>query len=106
MQSLQLGLVKLSFIFLFRRIFLVDRFSTFGIASLVMITFIILWTASFFLGTLFGCGRRFSAWWSEPLHTQTCIDIPTFSYAYALSDFIMDLMIVAMPVPIVSLPFM
>ena len=100
MQVLHLGFVKLSFIFLFRRIFLVNKYSTFGIASLVTIIVIISWTLAFFLTFLFACRGSFSAWW-VPLHT-TCIATVLFEETFVISDFVMDLIIVMMPMPMVS----
>lgn len=102
MQIPHLGFVKLSFVFLFRRIFLIGGSSTFRIASLAMIILIILWTVSFFLITLFACRGNFSALWTsvETLLTMCIATLPA-GLGFSLSDFIMDLMIMAIPVPMV-----
>lgn len=102
MQVLQLGLVKLSFVFLFRRIFSTSKFNSFGVVNTVMVVLIILWTVAFFFGFLFACRGNFAAWWISLKTFRTrCIAIKPFENGFALSDFIMDLIILLMPVPMV-----
>lgn len=100
MQVLALGAVKLSFVFLFRRIFVVNKSSNFAVATLTMIIIISVWTVAFFFAFLFACGKKFSAWWSPYFRTE-CIGLD-FENGFALSDFLMDVLILSMPLSMVS----
>ena len=103
MQVLHLGFIKLSFVFFCRRIFLIDRYSAFGITSLVMITVIISWTLAVFWTFFFACKGTFSAWWiSVKTMQSSCVALVSFEEAFVISDFIIDLMVVIMPIPMVS----
>ena len=104
MQVIQLGAIKLSFVFFFRRIFVVGKSSNFALLTASMIGIISIWIIAFFLAFLFACGRHLSAWWSPSFQTE-CIHSLAFEYGFALSDFLMDVIIMAMPVPMVS-PFL
>lgn len=102
MQVLQLGFVKLSFVFFFRRIFSTSSTTPFGITTLAMAILVILWTVAFFFSTLFACRGNFAAWWiSVKLLRTKCFAIIPFEGAFALSDIIMDFIIVVMPMPMV-----
>ena len=99
MQVAALGAVKLSFVFFFRRIFIVHVSRKFAIASTAMISIIIIWTVAFFFGFVW-CGTRFSAWWGPHFRTE-CTGL-SFENGLVLSDCIMDVLIMAMPIPMVS----
>ncbi|MCJ1227625.1 hypothetical protein MMC12_004281 [Toensbergia leucococca] len=103
MQVLQLGFVKLSFIFFFRRIFSVGKASRFNQFAMGMIVLIILWTMAFFFSILFACRGHLSAWWRDT-HAQvtiSCINVLVFEQGYPAADCIMDFMIIAMPIPMI-----
>ena len=102
MQVLQLGTVKLSFVFLFKRLFATSRSTPFGIAAWTMIAIITAWTIAFGLGFFFACRGNFAAWWdSKKLGKGYCLGLD-FENGFALSDCIMDAIIVVMPIPKVS----
>lgn len=103
-----MGLIKLSFVFFFRRIFVTGKpKSRFAIISLMVITVVILWVAAFFLWFLLSCGNNFAARWTtiRTLHAVCVTDIKS-DLALAISDFLTDVMIMALPVPMVILKYL
>lgn len=103
-QVLQLGFTKLSFVVLFRRIFVTHSKSAFSVAAWIMIAVLVAWTVAFFFGFLFACGGHFDRWW---LHPQSCPGPGSapglaFENGFALSEVLIDFFIIIMPVPMVS----
>ena len=101
MQAIILGTIKLSVISFYRRIF---RGRTFDYYSKGMIIVVIAWSIAFFFSVLFECRTHFEYLWSTLLNLAThCTDEELFFKAYAISDVIVDGLILAMPIPIVGL---
>ena len=77
--------------------------SYFAIISLSLVILVIIWATAFFLWFLFSCGNDFAARWTsvQALHTVCTTDIKS-DLALAISDFLTDVMIMALPVPMVS----
>lgn len=103
MQILSMGFTKLSFVFFFRRIFITGRSrSAFAVTSLVVVAVVMLWATGFFLWFMFSCGSNFAARWTtvRTLHAGCPTDIQS-DLALAISDFITDVMIMALPIPMV-----
>ena len=99
LQVIILGTIKLSVIFFYRRIF---RGKTFDYYSKGMIAVVGFWTTAFFLSFLFECGTRFEDLWSTLLNLVShCANEEIFFKAFAVSDVIIDGLILAMPSPIV-----
>ena len=104
MQILSMGFTKLSFVFFYRSIFVTgNKITHFATISLGLIVLVILWAGAFFLWFLFSCGSDFAARWTSirSLHTVCTTDIKS-DLALAISDFLTDVMIMALPVPMVS----
>ena len=101
MQVLQLGAIKLSFVFFFRRIFVVNKSSRFAHVTTAMIVVISLWIIAFFFGFLLACKDHTSTWWNAASQ-NSCFNFLAFENGFALSDSLMDVMIMAMPVPMVG----
>jgi hypothetical protein len=97
-----LACVKLSFISFYRRIFCTGHGRIFNIATIVMNVTIIAWTLAFFFALLFACRLKFAAWWTsvEALSTE-CVNSLDLENAFAISDFIMDLFVYVLPIPVV-----
>lgn len=94
-----LGTMKLSVIYFYRRVF---RGRTFDFYSKSMIAIVGVWITAFFLATLFECGTRFGYMWSGTLHESPhCTNSVMYHNAYAISDLITEVLILAMPIPIV-----
>ena len=100
-----LGLTKLSIIFFCRRIFSTKQRRLFDIITYGLIALISTWTLVFLLFYVFPCGSRFAALWTslESLATE-CLHTLLINEALVISDFITDVMIIALPIPLVRLP--
>ena len=98
-----LGAMKLSVIFFYRRLF---RGKTFDFYSKGMIAIVGAWVTTFFFTTLFECGTRFEYLWSNRLDLLThCNDSGMNKSAYVISDVITDILILAVPIPIVRITY-
>lgn len=97
---LTIGLIKLSVVFLYRRIFSISR--SFNIYSTFLIVLIVTWTIAFLGANIFQCGTHpAAAWTSIKQIIEYCDDTSGATAALALTDLIMDLMIIAAPMPMV-----
>lgn len=93
--------MKLSVILFYRRLF---RGKAFDFYSKGMIAVVGAWTTAFFLTTLFECGTAFEYLWSTLSNMIThCTNNMTYQNAYAASDVITDVLILAMPIPVVCI---
>lgn len=99
-----LGLVKSSFILLYRRIFTRKSAPRFNMVSLGVLALIISWTVAFFFALVFICGTDFSAYWtSTTVERARCVDTNILHNAFAISDPITDIIVILLPLPMVSL---
>ena len=101
-----LALIKLSCILLYRRIFVVDkenRLDRRNIFFSFVICIIIFWGGGVFLPTLFACRGSWVVLWGEiePKPGQ-CIDGFQLGWAFSISDFITDALVIMIPIPFVS----
>ena len=97
--ALDFGLIKLSVLLFYRRIFLGRLFKMY---SLLMCIFIFLWSFSFFFATAFQCGTHISAWWtSVSTINRYCDKTATLELAFGITDVITDVMVLVIPLPIV-----
>ncbi len=104
MQIVSLGFIKLSFIMFYRRIFCTGKRTWFSISTVVMGSLIIAWTATFFFVFLFYCGRHPSKEWGTVVDIITyCPNALSDQLALGISDSIMDVFIITMPIPVVCL---
>lgn len=100
------GLIKLSVLFFYRRIFIVDR-SLKSARSLIfttMIALIVVWSFIYTFTFIFMCGTRFDVLVGESEDDPAiyCVDTLKVGYSYAISDFISDVIIILIPIPFVS----
>ena len=96
------GLVKLSIVFFYRRIFCSFSRGAFDIATKIMIVIILLWTIGFTLALVFECGDRFWALFGSAQNLiQYCVKTLQLAQAFVISDVITDLMILCLPLPMV-----
>jgi len=96
-----LGCSKISALLFYRRIFCVSgRKATFNIIVVASIVAVVGWVISFEFLTGFQCHTHFSALW-DGTYAKYC----TYSFAYllgqAISDFLLDVWILALPIPLV-----
>lgn len=97
--ALAFGVIKLSVIFLYRRLFVGRLFNRY---SLALCTLIALWSLSFFFATAFQCGTHIAYWWtSQATIKRFCVDTNALNLGFSISDVITDLMVLAIPLPII-----
>lgn len=104
MIPLALGCTKASFLRFYKRIFSinakVDKFLT-GFIVLVGV-----WTVGFFFATIFECGLDFWVLWGTKSSgkniTSHCVNTQGLSLAFTITDFVTDVIIIGIPVPLVS----
>ena len=95
-----LGSIKLSVICFYRRIF---RGNTFELYSKCMIGVVAAWITAFFFAYFFECGTHFQYLWSTLIDLIThCANEPMFFKGFAISDVILDGLILIMPIPVVG----
>ena len=67
-----------------------------------MIWLTIAWTLAFFFAYLFACKGHFSAWWGTGFdHLEHCVNTMAVLYAMAVTDFLADVVIIVLPLPMV-----
>lgn len=103
MQMVQLGCVKLSFAFFYRRIF-VNRTSTyFNPLMWAVIALITAWMLAFFFALLLACkaySGEWSAWWGSITDLTTkCVETEKLETALVVTDFLTDVLILLLPIP-------
>lgn len=103
MQVCALGFVKLSILFFYRRLFCTGSGVLFNRASGAVIALTVAWGFSFFFAILFSCGPHIDAQWgpTEERH-GLCIDILLVWIGFGISDFILDIIMLVMPIPTVG----
>ncbi|KAL1961996.1 hypothetical protein VTN77DRAFT_687 [Rasamsonia byssochlamydoides] len=94
------GFIKLSTLYLYRRLFVVYPRDAFDIVSLVIIVICALWMVAFFFATVFGCGRHFDYPWG-PLEEIGSCNTNMRLDGLMISDLITDLMVWVLPMPVV-----
>ncbi|RAL12388.1 uncharacterized protein BO97DRAFT_434373 [Aspergillus homomorphus CBS 101889] len=94
---LSLGLTKLSLLVLFRNIFAVSR--AFNLASAILIAITAAWTVSFFFSNLFTCYPITAL--VEEYYNNNCLDSLAMWYAGCITDVLIDLIIMVLPLPMV-----
>lgn len=74
----------------------------FNIVSWVVIGVIILWSLAFFIAIAAACGNHFEAnWASLGVLKQECVDTFRMLLTYTITDVAVDLVIIAIPIPLV-----
>jgi hypothetical protein len=93
------GLMKLSALFFYRRIFTTHRhFLTF---NSVMIALVTTWTAAFLIVDVFLCGTTPWVLWT-PGAVHTCVNRNNLNLLFSITDAVGDILIVSMPFPVIS----
>ena len=95
--------MKLSFIHFYRRIFCTGVGNVFRTITTVIIALIILWGVAFEFAFLFICKGHFSAWWDSIKSLNTyCHPELKLEVGFASTDFITDVLVLALPIPMVQ----
>ncbi|KAI1172989.1 hypothetical protein F4777DRAFT_601123 [Nemania sp. FL0916] len=99
---LTLGFVKSSFLFFYMRIFIIQKKSFVNILLLGIVVFVALWAVAFSLATVFGCRLDVEAHWGSTHDLETkCMGSMTVVLVLCITDFVADLAIIIIPVPLV-----
>lgn len=97
--SLTFGIIKLSVLLLYRRLFVGALFNFYSLAMCVVIA---LWSLSFFFAFAFQCGTDIANWWTSATTIEAyCDNTSALSVGFVISDIITDFMILITPLPIV-----
>ena len=103
LQVPSLGLVKTSFILLYRRIFTKSTAPIFNWITWSILFLIVGWTIGFFFSIVFICGTDFSAYWTSTVVEKAhCVDTSMLHNAFAISDVVTDAIIITLPLPMVG----
>ena len=97
--TLTFGMIKLSVVFLYQRLFLGNFFHyyTIGLSCLI-----VAWSLAFFFAFAFQCGTHPQYWWtSVDTIVKYCDNDAQSGLAFAISDVITDLMVLGTPLPII-----
>ena len=107
MSFTSLALIKVSFLLFYRVVFVYDKWRFFDPRNLIinsMIGIVILWDLGFSLTLLSACRADFRAHWSTTTTkelTAKCINTFLMMWALSISDFITDLIILLIPLPMI-----
>ncbi|KAK4496961.1 hypothetical protein PRZ48_011410 [Zasmidium cellare] len=93
-----LACAKISALFLYRRLFNLDKSSLFNILIFITVGIIAAWYMSFDALSLLQCRSHFSAFWDGDFK-KYCDLNPVWAKGLAWSDFVLDLWVLLMPVP-------
>ena len=96
------GLIKLSVLFFYRRIFVKGTNSRFDKVTKFSVAVVILWTIAFVFAQVFKCGASIPNNWGPLIDAVHCADPDKISDGLFVSDFITDFLVLILPIPIVG----
>lgn len=100
-QTASIAFIKLSALFFYRRVLCVSGISNwFDIATKISIAIIILWLVVFEFLAGFQCGTHLDALW-DGTYLQYCTISFPWLYGLTVSDVLLDVWILALPIPLV-----
>ena len=101
-----LGCIKIGALLFFRRIFCVSgRRTYFNYITLATILIVTLWTIGFIILAPLQCGSHFSALWTGKAdYARYCTHTWQYLLGFTISDFLLDLWIICLPLPQVIIP--
>lgn len=95
------GFIKISIVYFYRRIFIVNKKSIFNIVTHVFNVILFLWSVTFVLIIIFPCGRHVDVSWGPPdQQLLWCQKIGhTSEEGLTTSDLILDIALLLLPLP-------
>jgi hypothetical protein len=100
MNVICLGIVKLSVLFLYRRLFAISRH--FNTTSIIIGVLVFLWAFGFLLSYIFQCGTNlWAAWTSLSTIEQYCDNDSAQTVSFCITDIVTDIMILITPIPMI-----
>ena len=98
--TLNLGIVKISILLFYRRLFIVKPFM---IVSGVMIAFVASWAIAFASAMAAQCRPPAYFWEAFEIdYVPRCLNVQVLYQALAISDIILDVLVLALPIPMVA----
>lgn len=98
-----LGCVKASFLFFYKRIFIVDSKSVINKLLTGLVIIVGAWSICFLFLFIFQCGTNFFAIWGSTMDLIVyCNGSMNRAVALCITDFVCDVIIICIPVPLVS----
>ncbi|MCJ1382385.1 hypothetical protein MMC17_005498 [Xylographa soralifera] len=97
-----LGCIKLAALLFYRRVFYVQsgKLVTFNVLIRIFIGVTILWTIAMIMMNCFQCGINISALWTDPAaYDEYCGYSFPFNIGFAVSNFLLDFLIILLPIP-------
>jgi hypothetical protein len=104
MSIIDLTLIKLSFLFFYARVFIYDKsdLRSFRNAPIyIMILLVSLWGLGYTITYLAACRGNITAHWSTNDFQTKCINTFWMLYGLAISDTVMDCIIILIPIPMI-----
>ena len=102
MQICALCCIKLSVLFFYRRIFCIVKTGILHYLTILGIVLVSAWSVAFFFAFLLECGTSIDAHWGSIIESQSkCNDTFAIELGLAISDFIMDFLLLVLPLPTV-----
>lgn len=103
MQVPALAAIKMSLVFFYRRVFNQGASQWFRILTATVLTIIAIWATSFFFTFLFMCPGHPDVYWSTlARQKKICVDTAIVHNSYGISDVIIDIFVILLPIPLVS----
>ncbi|KAH7306007.1 hypothetical protein B0I35DRAFT_443691 [Stachybotrys elegans] len=90
---------KASFLFFYRRLFSISRRVSWLLWSLV--GFVVAWAIAFVIATLMCCNVMTTAIWQPVAEMAQCVFFLQILMAFCITGFVTDLVIIAVPIPLV-----
>lgn len=94
--TLAIGLIKLAFLFCYRRIFSGVAFSY---INWMMVAVVTAWTLTFFIAAITACGRYVSLLWQVGQDSSQCVNTWDLTLVMTITDFAIDIFIMVLPLP-------
>lgn len=101
---IDLSLIKLSFLLFYSRVFIYDSKnirSPRNLSIYLLMFIVILWGFGFSITILSACRDDFRARWISSKFEAKCINTFLMLYALAISDFVIDVLIILLPIPMI-----
>ena len=97
-----LAVIKLSILLLYRRIFYTGAYKTFKTINNIVIGVNIAWGLAFVFALAFQCKPPSNFWTKFELeYTAYCVDVQSLYLASGISDLILDIIVISLPIPLI-----
>ena len=94
--------MKTSIVLFYRRIFCTGQRTWFSMLTAAFIGLTVMWTLAFFFAILFECGTDIQAGWGTYDEFKAhCDNTVILDEVYSIIDFVLDLIVFIMPLPMV-----